>query len=181
MMLGKWLNRILSLLLIIVILFALFMVVSNAINKGETVAFGSKFMVVLSGSMSPTFDTGSLIAVKAIEFSDIKAGDIVTFKDIDGKIVTHRVTEIKNGNLVTKGDGNDSEDMTPVTADRVIGKAYFWLPYLGYLVEFIKSKTGLLLFLVVPGVILIVSQLWNIWKLLTGNEEDKKDSEQTKA
>lgn len=147
--------------------------VSSKINGGTPTVLGNQLMVVLSGSMAPTFNTGSIVTVKPIPFEEIKADDIVTFKDIDGKTVTHRVVEILEGKLITKGDANDGIDASPVTSDRVIGKVQVWIPYVGYFIQFTKSKIGLLVFLVVPGIYLVITQLWKLFKLLTNDEPDE--------
>lgn len=170
-------NWIFSGLLVLILLISLNLVVSAKINGGKSSLLGNQLMVVLSGSMSPTFDTGSVVAVKPVRFEEINKDDIVTFNDIDGRIVTHRVLEKLEGKLVTKGDANDAADSTPVSSDRVIGKVNYWVPYVGYFVEFCKSKAGLLIFLVIPGVYLVLSQAWKLFQVLTAEEtvEEKKN------
>lgn len=158
-----------TVLLILVIALCVFLFIGK-MNGGKTNLFGSEIMVVLSGSMSPTFDTGSIVAVKPVTFEEIKQGDIITFKDVDERTVTHRVLEINNGELVTKGDANDGKDSTPVSKDRVVGKVQYWVPLIGYLVEFIKSKVGMLVFLGVPGLYLVVSQIYKLFKMFKEEE-----------
>ena len=41
--------------------------------------FGYKPLVVLSGSMEPSFSTGSVVYYTKVSTSDLKAGDIITF------------------------------------------------------------------------------------------------------
>ena len=73
--------------------------------------FNYKPLVVLSGSMEPTLPTGSVIYYHPVEESDLKVGDIVTFKLKDNKtLVSHRITSINNGIIQTKGDANNSVD-----------------------------------------------------------------------
>lgn len=158
-----------SLLLVLVIALCGFLFIGK-MNGGKTTLFGSEIMVVLSGSMAPTFNTGSIVAVKPIPFEQIKQGDIITFKDVDDRTVTHRVMEISEGKLITKGDANDGKDSTPVTKDRVIGQVQYSVPMLGYMVEFIKSKIGMLLFLGVPGLYLIVTQIWKLIRMMKEEE-----------
>lgn len=179
MTIKKGLSWLISGLLIVLILFTLNMVITTKINGGKTTLLGNQLMVVLSGSMSPTFDTGSVVAVKPVRFEDIKKGDIITFKDVDGKTVTHRVLEKQNLNLITKGDANDSKDSQQVTSDRVIGIVNYSVPYFGYFVEFTKSKTGMLVFLIIPGVYLIISQFWGLFKLLTAEEVENSNTDTT--
>ncbi|MDF2679298.1 MAG: family signal peptidase [Brevibacillus sp.] len=143
-------------------------------NGGKTQIFGNEIMVVLSGSMSPTFDTGSIVAVKQIPYSEIQKGDIVTFEDMEKRTVTHRVIDIVDGNLVTKGDANDGKDTDPVTADRVKGKVQYSVPYIGYFIEFVKSPTGMLVFLAVPGLYLMISQIWKLLRMIKQQDEAAK-------
>ncbi|EST54613.1 hypothetical protein T458_14115 [Brevibacillus panacihumi W25] len=154
-----------TILFTLIIALCVFLFVGK-MNGGKTMLFDNELMVVLSGSMAPTFQTGSIVAVKPVSFEQIKQGDIITFKDLDGRTVTHRVVEIKDSQLVTKGDANDGNDYNPVSKDRVIGEVQYWVPLLGYLVEFIRSQVGMLVFLVVPGVYLIVSQVWKLFRML---------------
>jgi signal peptidase len=158
-----------TLFLVLVIALCGFLFIGK-MNGGKTSLFGNELMVVLSGSMAPTFNTGSIVAVKPIEFEQIKPGDIITFKDVDGRTVTHRVVEINNGELITKGDANDGKDSVPVSADRIIGQVQYSIPFVGYLVDFIKSKIGMLVFLGVPGLYLIVSQIWKLFKMIKEQE-----------
>lgn len=154
-----------TLFLVLVIALTGFLFIGK-INGGKTTLLGSEIMVVLSGSMAPTFNTGSVVAVKPIKFEEIKKGDIVTFKNEDDLTVTHRVVEITDGKLITRGDANNGNDSIPVTADRVIGKVQYSVPLVGYAIDFIRSKVGMLVFLGVPGIYLIISQIWKLFKMM---------------
>ncbi|MED4586376.1 signal peptidase I [Brevibacillus choshinensis] len=135
-------------------------------SGGKTTLLGSEIMVVLSGSMAPTFNTGSVVAVKPVKFEEIKKGDIITFKNEDDLTVTHRVVEITDGKLITRGDANNGNDSIPVTADRLLGKVQYSVPVIGYVIEFIRSKVGMLVFLGLPGIYLIISQIWKLFKMM---------------
>ena len=51
-------------------------------------------VVVLSGSMEPTYHVGSVIYYKAAPFDQINVGDPITFVGAEGGVmVTHRVVE----------------------------------------------------------------------------------------
>ena len=52
---------------------------------------GIEPMIVLSGSMEPAYSVGSLLYVRHMDASSIKAGDPVTFYLDDNTLVTHRV------------------------------------------------------------------------------------------
>ncbi|PSJ94312.1 signal peptidase I [Brevibacillus fortis] len=163
--LKKCLSYATTLFLVLIIALSGFLFASK-MNGGKTTLFGSEIMVVLSGSMAPTFDTGSIVAVKPVNFGDIKQGDIVTFKNEDDLTITHRVVEVTGQGLITRGDANNGNDTMPVTQDRLIGQVEFYVPLLGYLIEFIRSKVGMLVFLGVPGIYLIVSQVMKLFKMM---------------
>ena len=101
-------------------------------------------VVVLSGSMEPTFHVGSVIYYKEAEFADINVGDAITFRAGEDGMVTHRVTEKSelSQTFTTKGDANLSEDPNPVEYSDVLGKVWkINIPYAGYFVNYSKNIT----------------------------------------
>ena len=77
--------------------------------------FGGQFYAVVSGSMEPAIETGSLVYVKATEPEEIEPDEIVAFfggRDAN-MIVTHRVVDnlVEEKQMITKGDANRTEDM----------------------------------------------------------------------
>lgn len=107
---------------------------------------GLDLYVVLSGSMEPTYKTGSVIYVKEIDTDRLQVGDVITFHLNGDTIATHRVVDVtvENGETAfrTKGDANDVEDASAVPANQVIGTPVFTIPYLGYLATYIQSTSG---------------------------------------
>lgn len=105
-------------------------------------AAGYKPVVVLSGSMEPTYHVGSVIYYKHAPFSAIDVGDAITFRAGEDGMVTHRVVEKSelSGTFTTKGDANLSEDPNPVSYDDVFGKVLkFSIPYAGFFVSYSKN------------------------------------------
>lgn len=106
-------------------------------------AFGVVPYVVLSGSMEPTIDTGSLCFInKHTDYESIKENDIIAFKMKDGTLVTHRAVEITENGIVTKGDNNNDIDSSKVTKQNFVGKDLFWIPKVGYLVKAFQTTKG---------------------------------------
>lgn len=119
--------------------------------------FGLTPYAVLSGSMEPTYKTGSIIYVKKADPEKIDIGETITF-NLGGNIVaTHRVigkdTELSE--FYTKGDANDFADASPVSFNSVIGKSVFSIPYLGYLSNFLLSKQGKIVLVFIIILILV--------------------------
>ena len=99
--------------------------------------------VVLSGSMEPTIETGSLCFInKHTKFNKIKEKDIIAFKLNDGTLATHRVVKVTNSGLRTKGDKNKNIDSNIVKKNNFVGKNIFWIPKVGYAVKIVQSTKG---------------------------------------
>jgi len=99
--------------------------------------------VVLSGSMEPSIETGSVCFInKHAKFEDIKEKDVIAFKMKDGTLVTHRAIEINDSGIVTKGDNNKDADNNIVTKENFVGKNLFWIPKVGYVIKAFQTTTG---------------------------------------
>lgn len=89
-------------------------------------AFGLKilsFSVVVSDSMKPDFQRGDLVMTESV-FKEPQVGDIITFKAVDVQNpITHRVVNIKDDIITTKGDNNPLSDDFGTTKDDIIAKA----------------------------------------------------------
>lgn len=117
--------------------------------------------IVLSGSMEPTYPTGSVLYVKETDPYTLEQGDVITFRLVEDTIATHRIVEVtedESGSLAfrTKGDANEVEDASLVPAANVVGSPVFHIPQLGYLVAFIQEPPGTYLAIVVAAVVLLM-------------------------
>lgn len=106
--------------------------------------------VVLSGSMEPTYHTGSLIYVKKVDPFTLEPGTAITFMMDEDTIATHRVVGVvpdeEDASVIrfrTKGDANEAEDGTLVHYKNVIGTPVFSIPYLGYISDYITNPPGM--------------------------------------
>lgn len=110
--------------------------------------FSIEPMVVVSGSMEPSYMKGSLLYVKE-DTGGIQTGDAITFYR-NGELVTHRVVEINTDEktYTTKGDANQVNDVQPVAWSDVVGVSVFDIPVLGYPASFLGTAQGKLVFIV---------------------------------
>lgn len=157
-----WIFLILALLITI-------MVFSSSKNNGVANLFGFMPMAVESDSMKPTFKQGDLIICKEIDdFNAIKENDVITFwTTIEGQRVknTHRIVEVINDEgtvkYVTKGDNNAVKDSDIISQGAVIGS---WtnvkLPLVGKILDFIRTKTGFFICIVIPMAIFFLFELY---------------------
>ena len=146
---------------------------------------GLQVFTVLSGSMEPTYHTGSIIYVKEVDYKSLQVGDPITFMMDEDTIVTHRITEILPDTedpevlrFRTKGDANDAEDGTPVHYKNVIGKPVFSIPKVGYAVDFVQRPPGMYLGIAVGALLLmliIIPEIW--WEEPERDESNKRKKE----
>lgn len=118
---------------------------------------GYRSYTVLSGSMEPEFYPGDLVITKHKNKTDIQINDIVTYRDNDGVIITHRIIEETPEGYITKGDNNNVEDADILTKENIIGEVKFSIPKVGYIMNFLSKPmviaaemfllAGLILFL----------------------------------
>lgn len=124
---------------------------------------GFQVFTVLSGSMEPTYHTGSLIYVKEVDYRDIEVGQVITFMLDEDTVATHRVIEVvpdeTDASVLryrTKGDANDAEDGSLVHYKNVIGTPVFTIPYLGYLANYIQNPPGMYLTISAGAILLLL-------------------------
>lgn len=146
---------------------------------------GFQIYTVISGSMEPTYHVGSLIYVKKVDPSTLKEKDSITFELGDNTIATHRIVEIvpdennpQEYKFRTKGDANDDVDANLIEPDKVLGKAIFSIPLLGYLANYIQTSPGNIVAICIAVSLIIIVIIID---MLTEEEmKQKKDKKQLK-
>lgn len=135
------------------------------------VLLGYKSMAVISGSMEPEIPVGSVVIVKDTKPEALKKGDIITYKIGGDTMVTHRINNVDktNNEVITKGDANDSADVSPVKYEDIVGKMAVHIPLLGYISIYIRTPLGLA---GICGVVIILILL-NFLPSIIGVEKEK--------
>jgi signal peptidase len=113
--------------------------------------------LVKSESMTPTINMGDLILIGPPDglFSNgIGPGTIITFR-YGNELVTHRIVSLQDGSYITKGDATEEPDSTPVESSQIVGTYIFKVPKLGYLVDFMHTKIGWYVVVIVPAIIFL--------------------------
>lgn len=138
----------------------------NTFDQNERNIFGFKFFVVTSDSMAATdFDAGDIVISKAVDITTLKEGDIITFVSQNsynyGETVTHKIREVKrepDGSIafVTYGTTTDTDDEALATI--IVGKYVGRIPNLGSFFLFLKTTAGYILCILIPFLLLIISQ-----------------------
>ncbi|MBI4080866.1 MAG: signal peptidase I [Candidatus Levybacteria bacterium] len=160
----RTLKKIVHITLTLILFLILPVVVLTFFTSNTTLVDGYRSFVVLSGSMEPVLPVGSIVYTH--KDKSYAKNDVITFSNKDGKTVTHRVTEVvqaKEGvSYKTKGDANNVADKEIVPLTSVEGKIAVVVPYVGKIVNYMKTTQGFVVLIVVPTVIFILFELWAI-------------------
>lgn len=110
------------------------------------VTLGIRPLVVQSGSMSPTLETGTLAWGKQVPAGDLEVGDVVMVTTADGDRVTHRIIAIDRTTPTTKltlqGDANRAPDAQAYPVEDAY-RVFADLPYGGRVVAWLSGPVGL--------------------------------------
>ena len=154
----------------LVVAVAVFMMVFTLISvttmdKQDRNILGFKFFAITSDSMKKTdFQVGDIIISRRIDVNKINPGDIITFvsdnPESEGKIITHKVREVVvvDGvrEFVTYGTSTNQNDDARATV--VLGKYVGKLPGFADFFLYLKTTPGYILCILVPFLLLILSQ-----------------------
>ncbi|MGV8150543.1 MAG: signal peptidase I [Candidatus Woesearchaeota archaeon] len=96
------------------------------------------------------FNKGDIIVLRGVDIETLEVGEIIVFQSGLNYPIIHRAIE-NNDVVQTKGDHNQAQIVNPklnekyITKDQLIGKAWFRIPYLGYVkiwfVDFLRCIT----------------------------------------
>ena len=146
-------------------------------------ALGYHRYIILTGSMTGTYDPGSLVFDKPVPTSTLKVGDPITYAPPPGaspnhKLVTHRIYKVLPGPDgrradITKGDANPAPDpwkfMLPQSTQ---DKVRFHLPYAGYVFMFLSVRQYRTALIGIPALLMALWMVFGMWR--EGGDEIRK-------
>jgi len=158
------LNILLTIVTIIIII-GMYYIYQLKIEKNDYAnLFGYTFFEVATGSMSPTMEIGDVVIVKITK--QVEQNDIIVY--IDGEnIITHRLIEINDNELIAKGDANNSEDK-PIHQDMVLGEVIKILPKIGIWRKIFTSSE-------VVGLIFVLIVLFSAIFMFSSSDSKEKE------
>jgi signal peptidase len=129
--------------------------------------------LVRSESMKPAINMGDMVITGPLGGplnGEVKTGSIVTYQ-YGEELITHRVLSVDGETLVTKGDAVEDPDPWPVTLSDVHGVYLFKIPYIGYIANFVGTRFGWFIVIILPATALVALLVRDIFK------EKGRDSE----
>ncbi len=127
-------------------------------------------MTVLSASMRPTIPEGSVIVQTPIALSEVRVGDVITYRIPveDHRVVTHRVVKVIEGGaspvLRTKGDASRSADpWVARLAGEKVWRVKASVPMLGHALQPLRQPAAKRVSLMLVPLLLAIVWLRDIW------------------
>ena len=145
----------------------------------------TQFVIVTGGSMEPTIHIGSAIILKNPKPSLIHPGVVVTFRNAEQTLTTHRIVSehtIKGHvYLQTQGDANATPDPDFIPESAVIGVPWKTLPYGGYWANWVTSKNGRIITIAPSLALIMFGELGYIIETLRNPGEETDETEGKKG
>jgi|GEM_PF-6065774 len=134
--------------------------VSQRFTEKHTGFFGIGYANVPTGSMEPNIHVGDMIIFQSRPMEDYEVNDVIVYVRDEGeeseKLIVHRIVEITDGQIITKGDANQESD-NPKRMGTVVGRVVFRIPVIGLVADFIKTPVGFLCVAAFIVVIIIIN------------------------
>jgi signal peptidase I len=131
--------------------------------------------VIVSGSMTGTYDRGSLVFDEVVPTASLKVGDVITYKPPAGSgpegLVTHRIVAIgkepKTGARVyrTKGDANPVRDPWRFTLpDKSQARVVASVPKIGFMLGALAERNIRMLIVGFPALLIAIFAMVGLWR-----------------
>jgi signal peptidase len=144
---------------------------------------GLQRYVIVSGSMTGTYDRGSLVLDDVVPVQSLRKGDVITYRPpratgID-HLVTHRIYAVerdKLGGLVfqTKGDANATPDPWTFTLpNRDQARVRAGVPHVGFVLAALSDRTVRFAVIALPAALIALASLIALWRRL-GEEATRR-------
>lgn len=144
-------------------------------NPSEAYLFDHKPILVLTGSMEPTMRVNSVSVAQKIEYDEVAVGDIIMY-EIEDKLITHRVIEITESGIRTKGDNNNTEDSYLLTEANIKAKVVYIGNWTATMFDDIQTTGGKLRWFGFPVFVLAVllGLRYTLYRILREEDEDEE-------
>ena len=137
-------------------------------------ALGWQRYVITSGSMTGTYDRGSLVLDEVVPVSELRVGDVITYRPPAGAgpegLVTHRIAEISRDKLGrpmfrTKGDANQAADpWTFALPKGEQARVRAGVPYVGFALAALGRREARMLIIGLPAGLIALVSLAGLWR-----------------
>lgn len=125
---------------------------------------------LIDNNLNNQFNANDIVIIKKVnKIEELKIYDIISYINEDNINIIHRIIEIDNDVIITRGDSNNASD-EPITFDQVVGVyTNVKIPKLGLIVFFLQSYFGILCIIAIYYLLIIYSIIYS--KISTKEKE----------
>ena len=131
--------------------------------------------VIVSGSMTGTYDRGSLVFDEVVPVKSLKVGDVITYRPPSGAgpegLVTHRIAKIgkdpRTGERFfrTKGDANEAADpWTFRLSGKEQARVKVGVPHVGFALAALARREIRMLIVGFPAALIALFVMVGLWR-----------------
>jgi len=140
--------------------------------------FGISISYVPTASMEPTIMAGEYIMFTKTSFEDVENGDIIVYKSSRDMYIVHRIVQVHDEYLITKGDNNLYQDNEKIYPNMVYGK---YVTTVGILSIFSGGiNKGVVFFLLMMVLVVMIGMQVASIVIKSKTEEINKNAEEEK-
>lgn len=182
--------KILKIIIVVMMILYLSFVLLQRVTGNKSI-LGIRVFTVATGSMKPEYKINDVIMVKDVDTNKLKVGDDVAYlgekSDLKGKIITHRIIDIKTENnqrtFYTQGINSSVPDPS-ITATQIYGQAVGKIPIITTVNHIVKNQYGFFFLVFLPLVVVVfleiadtVTEIKYEKKKVESQKEDGPDEE----
>jgi signal peptidase len=165
---------------------ALAVAVIAAIGVLAPSLWGWQRYAIVSGSMTGTYDRGSLVFADVVPVPDLRVGDVITYQPPPGAgpdhLISHRIAWMGHdgaGKQVfrTKGDANPVADPWTFRLEQPTqARARVGIPYVGHALSALGRSGVRTALITLPALLVAAISLAGLWRRL-GAEADRRTAQ----
>jgi signal peptidase len=128
---------------------------------------------IVSGSMTGSYDRGSLVLAEVVPVAELEVGDVITYQPPAGDhLITHRIAWIGRDDagarlFRTKGDANAVADPWTFRLDRPTqARARLSVPYAGHALTALARRDVRMAVVALPALVIALFTLGALWRRL---------------
>ena len=128
---------------------------------------------IVSGSMTGSYDRGSLVLAEVVPVEELAVGDVITYLPPAGDhLITHRIAWIGRDDagerlFRTKGDANAVADPWTFRLDRTTqARARIGVPYAGHALTALSRRDVRVGVVALPALVIALFTLGTLWRRL---------------
>lgn len=133
---------------------------------------GLQRYVIETGSMTGTYDPGTLLLSEVVPVEELVEGDVITYLPPRGDhLITHRIVSIDRdaqGRIYrTKGDANEVADPWTFRLDNATqARAKLGVPFVGHVLSLLGRPDVRIFAVALPALLICLASLAALWRQL---------------